>query len=63
MKSEFAMMSDAEFAYYEAKLAKASHAEEAEKLAVAMVAVDEVSKANKWNPSWGGHWSFKPVLK
>ena len=62
MKSEFAMMSDAEFANYEANVAKAFHADEAEKLAVAMVAVDDVSKI-KWNPSWGGHWSFKPVLK
>jgi hypothetical protein len=56
------MMSDAEFANYEANVAKAFHADEAEKLAVAMVAVDDVSKI-KWNPSWGGHWSFKPVLK
>jgi hypothetical protein len=63
MKSKYSKMSDAEFALYEANLAKEYHAEEAEKLAVAMVAVDEVSKANKWNPSWGGHWSFKPVPK
>ena len=62
MKSAYMMMSDAEFAAYEAGLAKEYAAEEAAKMAVAMEAVDFVSKA-KWNPSWGGYWSFKPAPK